>query len=213
MGRTGRIVGPSAGRALAFADDPAWAGPLAGLRQPDAPAAGELVASEQVATEQVASGSFAGEAMPGELVEGVIAMLGRWSRVWGERPVCVVPMPSRSHPGRIRALADAIGAAGKLPVVDALSASGPPPPTNATSQARVAALLQGLAHNGTPLPGGQVLLVDDTYRTGWTVRGAVILRDAGAERRLPPGVAPTAVGPQLLRPPLDPPLEPPLNHH
>ena len=176
VGRTGRIVGPSVGRALAFADDPAWAGPLAGLRQPDAPAAGE----------QVAGGSFAGEAMPGELVEGVIAMLGRWSRVWGERPVCVVPMPSRSHPGRIRALVDAIGAAGKLPVVDALSASGPPPPTNATSQARVAALLQGLDHNGTPLPAGPVLLVDDTYRTGWTMTvGAAILRHAGASAVYP----------------------------
>lgn len=186
VGRTGRIVGPSAGRALAFADDPAWAGPLAGLRQPDAPAAGELVAGEQVAGEQVASESFAGEAMPSELVDGVIAMLGRWSRVWGERPVCVVPMPSRSHPGRIRALADAIGAAGKLPVVDALSASGPPPPTNATSQARVAALLQGLAHNGTPLPAGPVLLVDDTYRTGWTMTvGAAILRDAGVSAVYP----------------------------
>jgi ATP-dependent DNA helicase RecQ len=47
-------------------------------------------------------------------------------------------------------------------------------------------LLQGLAHNGTPLPAGPVLLVDDTYRTGWTMTvGAAILRHAGASAVYP----------------------------
>jgi len=36
------------------------------------------------------------------------------------------------------------------------------------------------------VPDGPVLLVDDTYRTGWTMTvGAALLRDAGATAVLP----------------------------
>jgi ATP-dependent DNA helicase RecQ len=76
---------------------------------------------------------------------------------------------------------------GRLPVIDAFSVSGGAPPDDAASGARVRALLAGLRLNeGIQVPHGPVLLVDDTYRTGWTatVAGA-LLRQAGATAVLP----------------------------
>ncbi len=160
-GRKGKIAGSGVGRALAFADDAAWGASLPHPNAPDAPVSDELAA-------------------------GVVTVLSRWSKHW-QRPVCVVPMPSRRHPQLVRSLADHIATVGKLPLIDALEATGPPPPTDVASAARAAALVGSLRlADGVRLPAGPALLVDDTYRSGWTATVAsALLHDAGASAAYP----------------------------
>jgi len=160
-GRKGRINGCDAGRALAFADDAVWSEPLRAVAGSDGP-------------------------VPAELADGVVALLTRWSKTW-QRPVAVVPMPSRRRPQLVGSLAEHIGRVGKLPVIDALTIAGPPPPTDVASGPRVAALLDGLrVREGVELLAGPLLLVDDTYRSGWTATvAAALLADHGATSVLP----------------------------
>ena len=163
VARKGRIVGCSEGRALAFADDPGWADALLPLfTQPDAPA-------------------------PQPVLDGVVEILKRWRRTWGDRPVAVVPMPSTRHPQLIRSLAQHIAAVGKLPLVEALRVKGPLPEDDAASVAKVVLLLDALElRRDVAVPAGPLLLVDARLRSGWsvTVAGA-LLRDAGAAAVLP----------------------------
>jgi len=150
----------SRGRALAFADDAAWSDALAGLDRRDD-------VGDEIAT-------------------AMVEVLRRWSRDW-ERPVAVVAMPSRRHQRLVRSLAEHIATVGKLPLIDALQTSGPPPPTDAASSARASALLTSIRlTDDVRLPAGPVLLVDDTYRTGWTITvAASLLLAAGATSVLP----------------------------
>jgi ATP-dependent DNA helicase RecQ len=159
--RKGRITGVGPGRALAFADDAAWSDTVQSISRHDGPA-------------------------PDEITTAMVDVLRRWSKQW-ERPVAVVAMPSRRRPQLIRSIAEHIAAVGKLPLVDALTTSGPPPPGDAASGARVTALLQSLrAIDGVRLPHGPVLLIDDTYRSGWTATvAASLLMSAGATAVLP----------------------------
>ena len=116
----------------------------------------------------------------------MVAVLTRWSRTW-QRPVAVVAMPSRRHGQLIASLADRIATVGKLPLVDALEITGPPAPTDVASAARAAALTSSIRlRSGVTLPSGPVLLVDDTYRTGWTatIAGALLV-EGGATSVLP----------------------------
>jgi ATP-dependent DNA helicase RecQ len=87
----------------------------------------------------------------------------------------------------VRDLAERIAAIGKLELVDALTVSGPRPPDDVPSGPRVEALFASLAVVlGLSFPGGPVLLVDDTYRTGWTMTvAAALLREAGAREVMP----------------------------
>ena len=160
-GRRGRIVGCGEGRALAFADDAAWGDTVALLEGAD----GEV---------------------PPDVAAGVVDVLRRWSQTW-ERPVAVVPVPSRRHPRRVASLAAHIATVGRLPLIEALSVDGPPPPVDAASSARAQALLAGMRiRDDVTVPRGVVLLVDDTYRSGWTATvAAALLRDAGATAVLP----------------------------
>jgi ATP-dependent DNA helicase RecQ len=160
--RTGRITSCDEGRALAFADDAAWGRELRAFNAGDGPV------SDAIA-------------------DGVVQVLGRWRRVWGDRPVAVVPMPSRAHPQRVRSLAEHIAQVGKLPLLDVLEVTGDPAPTEASSTTRAASLLESIrVREGSDVPNGPVLLVDDTYRTGWTATvTAALLRDAGATAVLP----------------------------
>ncbi len=158
--RKGKITFLMPGRALAFADDPAWNDELAVLGQQDAPA-------------------------PPVIMEGLVNVLRRWSRSW-ERPVAVVGMPSRRYPVLVRSVAEHIAAIGRLPLVHALTVSGPPPTVDAASAVRAKDLLYRTAL----VPGvsftGPVLLVDDTIRTRWTATvAAALLADAGATSVLP----------------------------
>ncbi len=162
--RKGKINGCDDGRALAFADDPGWVGELARFHGAD-------------------------RELEDAIADGLVEVLRRWKDHWGARPIAVVPMPSRSHPLRVRSMAEHIGRIGKLPVLPLLRADGPMPPTDTASGARVRALLDSmrLDHPGScAVPDGPVLLVDDTYRTGWTMTvAAALLRDAGATAVLP----------------------------
>jgi ATP-dependent DNA helicase RecQ len=153
-------VGISPGRAIAFADDPGWQETLASLWRSD------------------------GEA-PEDIRIAAVEVLRRWSRSW-DRPVAVVPMPSRRFPRLVASLAQHLAEVGRLPLVEALAVSGPPPTAEAASAVRVKDLLA----RTTVLPGvrfeGPVLLVDDTIRTRWTMTVAgSLLVDAGATTVLP----------------------------
>ncbi|NHC46790.1 DEAD/DEAH box helicase [Motilibacter aurantiacus] len=164
-GRRGRIPRGSQaepGRALAYADDPAWADALAALGAGDGP-------------------------VPAELADAAVSVLSRWRREWGERPVAVVPVPSRSRPQLVASLAAHIGAVGRLPVLDLLEAQGQPAPRDVASGARAAGVLAGLRlRPGAEPPGAPVLLVDDVWQSGWTATvAAALLREAGGGPVLP----------------------------
>ncbi len=165
---TGRITPTLAlqpGRALAFADDPVW------------PQAAPLVAAPD-------------EAPPAWVVEAVVAVLGRWRSEWVARPTVVVPVPSTRHPERVRGLAEQVAGIGRLPVREALSIIGTPTAADVSAKARAAAqagrlsVAEGIGPGD--LDGEVVLLVDDTWRTGWTATiCAALLRGAGARAVLP----------------------------
>ena len=158
--RKGKIAFMAPGRALAYADDPAWNTELATLWHADRPA-------------------------PQVILDALVQVLVRWSKVW-ERPVAVVAMPSRRFPMLVASLAEHIATVGRLPMVDALAVSGPPPSVDSASWVRANDLLARTTLNPEVQFGGPVLLVDDTTRTRWTatVAGA-LLADAGATSVLP----------------------------
>jgi ATP-dependent DNA helicase RecQ len=159
-GHKGRIGFLAEGRALAFADDPAWTEELGRLWQRD-------------------------EAASPEVLAAMVDVLKRWSRSW-QRPVAVVPMPSRSYPRLIASVALHLAGVGRLPLVEALAVSGPAPTSDASSATRATDLL----HTMTLRPGvafdGPVLLVDDRIRSRWTLTVAgSLLAEAGATSVLP----------------------------
>ena len=162
-GRKGRIDGASAGRALTFADSPGWRDAARAIAGPDRP-------------------------LDDDVVRGMVSVLSRWRESWEQRPVGVVPMPSRHHATMVGDLAAKIAEIGKLPLIDALDVRGPRPPDDVPSAPRVNALLARLVlRDGAELPGnGLVLLIDDSYRTGWTMTvAAALLRKAGAAGVMP----------------------------
>ncbi|HYP44672.1 MAG TPA: DEAD/DEAH box helicase [Propionibacteriaceae bacterium] len=159
-GRKGRLPGVAEGRALAFADDPAWTDALAPLWRRDA-------------------------AAPPEILSATVEVLKRWSGSW-ERPVAVVAMPSRRMPLLVRSVAAHLAEIGRLPLVDALQVAGLPPTAGAASAVRVRDLLATMSLRPDVSFDGPVLLVDDTVRTRWTVTAASALRaEAGATSVLP----------------------------
>jgi ATP-dependent DNA helicase RecQ len=161
--RKGRIVGCSQGRALAFADDPGWAEVLLPLfARPDA-------------------------AAPQDVLDGVVEVLRRWRRSWGDRPVAVVPMPSARHPRLIGSVAQHVASVGQLPLLDLLRLGGPTGDDDAASGAKVATLLEALSvRPDVAVPAGPLLLVDARLRSGWTMTvAASLLREAGATAVLP----------------------------
>ena len=134
-GKKGKITFLGEGRALAYADDPAWSSVLAELWRRDAPA-------------------------PPEVLDGVVEVLKRWSRVW-QRPTAVVPMPSRRYDGLVRSVAEHIARVGRLPLVEALEVSGPPPAEEAASSVRAkdllarTSLVPGVSLEGSGVAGGR----------------------------------------------------------
>jgi ATP-dependent DNA helicase RecQ len=160
--RKGTIVGATTGRALTYADTPGWLNAVTALAGPDAP-------------------------LPDDVVQGVVAVLTRWRESWNERPVAVVPMPSRRHPILVRDLAERIAAIGKLELIDALTVGGPRPPDDVPSGPQVEALFASFSVlPGVSFPDRPLLLVDGTYRTGWTMTvAAALLREAGAREVMP----------------------------
>ncbi|MFO1268647.1 MAG: hypothetical protein U1F25_08280 [Rubrivivax sp.] len=96
-------------------------------------------------------------------------------------------MPSAAHPQLIRSLASHVASVGRLPLVDALLLDGAAPPADVASAAKVKALFATLAlRPGVAIPAGPLLLIDATYRSGWTMTvAASLLREAGATAVLP----------------------------
>ena len=159
-GVKGKINFLGEGRAIAYADDPAWQRALDQLRQHDQPA-------------------------PQEILDAAVEVLKRWSRDW-QRPTAVVPMPSRRRPDLINSVAAHLARVGRLPLVDALMITGPTPTEDAASGVRVRELLDGLGIRSGQQFDGTVLLVDDTIRSRWTVTVAArLLAGAGASQVLP----------------------------
>ncbi len=157
VGRKGNIVALNAGRAVAFADDPGWSLELAEL-----------------------SRSRPGE-IPQAMLDGAVATLKRWSKVWETRPTSVVPLPAVDMRSNMQ-LARHIAQIGKLPLHDIFSWTGSPAPDDAASTPVVAHLEAAMRLNADiDLPRGPVLLVSTEVRTRWTatVAGA-LLREAGA---------------------------------
>ncbi|MCB1001346.1 MAG: ATP-dependent DNA helicase RecQ [Acidimicrobiales bacterium] len=152
VSRKGRIHGTAEGRAVAFADDPAWA-------------------DELVALQRTGYGT-----VPPELLDGAVEVLRRWKHVWPERPVAVVPAPAHSVEARANlALATHLAQVGKLPLVELFAWQGGEPPTD-TSSAPVVQHLERAVRVLDPSPlahgeivSGPVLLCSTTMRTGWTI--------------------------------------------
>ena len=94
IARKGKINFLEPGRALAYADDPAWSEELSLLWRADAEA-------------------------PPAVLAGCVEVLRRWSKTW-DRPVAVVPMPSRRFPRLVTSVAEHLARIGRLPLVDAL---------------------------------------------------------------------------------------------
>jgi ATP-dependent DNA helicase RecQ len=118
-----------------------------------------------------------------ELVDGLVALLRRWAWPAG-RPVAIVPAPSRRRGPLVHAVADRLGAIGRLPVLrllERLSADGPRQEELANS-AHLCRSALGAFHIGAPPPQQQpLLLVDDLVQSGWTLTVlAAQLREAGA---------------------------------
>jgi ATP-dependent DNA helicase RecQ len=125
-----------------------------------------------------------------EVMAGVSAALRRWP--WAARPAWVTWIPSATS-DLPEALARRIGQVGRLPVHGALARgpAGRPQRDLANSAHRCANVWGAFAVDAGALPGGAlppgpVLLVDDTYDSGWTMTvTAWLLRQAGADAVLP----------------------------
>lgn len=164
VSRKGKIAGIAEGRAVAFADDPAWSEELVALRR-------------------VGYGSI-----PPELLQGAVDALTRWSKVWPARPVAVVPAPAFSvEMAANRAFAEHIARVGKLPVLDVLTWQGDAVPTDTSSAPVVTHLEQAIRiDRSVPIPEGPVLLCATTMRTGWSITvAAALLHEVGYEAVMP----------------------------
>jgi len=150
------------GRALAYGNDPVWPEAIEFTTIGDNPA-------------------------PDWILTAVVAVLTRWKSEWSARPTVVVPAPSSRQPKLIRSIAEGIASVGKLPVREALAITDGANAQDQSAKARAA--LQASRLSILPrvdLTGEVVLLVDDTWKTGWTatVAGA-LLREHGAQAVLP----------------------------
>ena len=95
-------------------------------------------------------------------------------------------MPSRRYPELVSSVAEHVARIGRLPLVDALEVTGPPPTAEAASAVRARDLLARTRLKDAAHFDGPVLLVDDVVRTRWTVTVAsALLADAGATSVLP----------------------------
>jgi ATP-dependent DNA helicase RecQ len=161
VGRKGSIRSFDVGRAVAFADDPAWVAELQALRT-----------------------SPPGE-VPADLLAGTVTLLARWAKTWPARPLCVMPLPAPNMAAN-RRVAEHIAQKGRLPLHDVFTWVGGPAPDDAASTPVVAHLESAIRWTGDAnLPAGPVLLVATDVRTRWTATvAAALLREQGASQVL-----------------------------
>jgi ATP-dependent DNA helicase RecQ len=131
--------------------------------------------------------ALAGDTLGDDVVGGVSAALRRWN--WQQRPTWVTWVPSTTST-LPEQLAQRIGGLGHLPVHAALARVRPGRPQrelgNSTHRCSNVWAAFTVETGGGGLPAGPVLLVDDTYDSGWTLTVAAHrLREAGAEAVLP----------------------------
>ena len=138
------------------------------------------------------SGDSGDTAVPADVLDACVRVLAGWD--WARRPVGVVGMSSRSHPGRLEHLARRIAEIGRLPLLGTLRPTGERPDSAANSARRLAAVWPGFS-DLTAVPDlstvdGPVLLVDDVIDSGWTMTVAArAVRRAGAPAVLPLALA------------------------
>ncbi|WP_446663601.1 RecQ family ATP-dependent DNA helicase [Flexivirga sp. B27] len=161
FGRRGRIPAAEAaeeGRVIVHADAAEWGELLAGALRTDGPP-------------------------PPDLVEACVRTLAQWG--WAERPETVVALSAAGHPQLVGGVADALGAAGRLPV-QRWAVDGTPP-ADATSVDEATFWREALEAGALPDVAGQVvLLIVDASSSGWVVTvAAAQLRMAGARAILP----------------------------
>jgi ATP-dependent DNA helicase RecQ len=162
VGLRGQIIGATTGRALRFADTPGW---------------GEV--SEVLVS-------------PSAIVSPIIlaGLVGTLARAKGTpRPAAIVVMPSRSASRRalLSQVATHLANEFGIEVIPGLEVSGPRVDADLAPARRVDALSSSLnVASAFRAPVGPVLLLDDTYRSGWTMTvAAAKLRAAGASGVLP----------------------------
>ena len=157
--RKGKITFLTPGRALAYADDPAWAA--------NWPACGGRTARA--------------DRDPGRHGRGVEALVDDLAAADGGGPDAVPALPDLDH-----SVAAHLAAVGRLPLVDALAVTGPPPDADGASAVRATDLLYRTSVRPGVRFDGPVLFVDDTIRTRWTLTVAgSLLAEAGATLVLP----------------------------
>lgn len=157
---------PEEGRALAFGNDPGWAEVLAPLfGGPDAPPEDDLL-------------------------RGVAASMKAWP--WGRRPTWITWVPSRTRPLLVEGLARRLSEVGRLELVDAVRRvrlDAPPQSQMDNSITQAANVLDSFEFgraDGGELPLDPGLVVDDQWRSGWTMTVVADgLRGAGSGVLLP----------------------------
>jgi ATP-dependent DNA helicase RecQ len=152
------------GRALAYASDPGWGDAL-----------GRALAGDQPIDDA--------------LFQGVVDLLGLWSKEWSQRPEWVTWIPSRRRDRLLADLARRLGEVGGLPVIPVLRrvANTPRQDELDVSSRQASNVLDALTvAPNAQVPPGPVLLLDDTARSTWTITVAgALLREAGSGRVLP----------------------------
>ena len=137
--------------------------------------------------------------LPEDLLWALAGILKRWD--WGQRPTWICPVPSRRRQPLIDAVADGLGALGKLPVHRALvartdwagdaGANRGFQADQANSAHQVLNVWDRFAVDAEALPpgdtaSGPVLLIDDEVDSRWTVTVATwLLTGAGSGPVLP----------------------------
>ena len=161
---SGRIPGLLEGRAVAYADDPAWSDQLREMR----------------------GSGF--RHVPQELLDGVIATLVRWSKAWEDRPTWVMPAPAHGvHAAVNRIVAEHVAQVGRRTLLEPCDWLGGPAPQDSASGPIVEHLSSAIRlRDGVSVPSGPVLVcsaVIQTRRTSAVV--ARILSEAGSGPVLP----------------------------
>ncbi len=130
-----------------------------------------------------------------ELIDGLAAALKHWP--WVARPTWITWVPSARHEGLLAATAERLGALGKLPVHPALTRvrPGPPQSDQQNSAHRLGNVWDTFTVDEGALPeapvrAGPVLVLDDTWDSGWTMTVvAHLLRSARTGPVLPLALA------------------------
>ena len=92
-----------------------------------------------------------------------------------QRPTSVTFVPSRSHPILVASMAERVATLGKLALAETLvrvRPDDPPQRLMANSWRQCANVVDAFAADVAALPPGPVLVVDDTWSSGWTMTAA-----------------------------------------